>query len=118
MTKDTQKNFTITASRGLQMRLPNGYIVSIQFGVGNYCDHYEESFGYGNTEPIYIGDECFMPCNLALTSKGSNTAETAVLDPKGNFVPYPKKPGNSVQGYMEPGEVLELLKWASGLHRQ
>jgi hypothetical protein len=40
------------------------------------------------------------------------TAETALLDPHGDFVPYD---GDDVQGYRNVGEVMALMNYAAAL---
>jgi hypothetical protein len=44
-------NFRITGGKGFHVTLPNGWIVSTQFGPGNYGDHYDCRIG---------GDQCYM----------------------------------------------------------
>ena len=34
-----KKNFTITNGKGFQMEFESGYTLSVQWGVGNYCDN-------------------------------------------------------------------------------
>lgn len=40
--------FRITSSKGFHLELPNGVVISTQFGGGNYCDNYPK---------VQIGDE-------------------------------------------------------------
>jgi hypothetical protein len=37
--------FRITDSKGFQMKFPNGWTVSVQWGPANYCDNYHEWIG-------------------------------------------------------------------------
>ena len=97
-----QKAFTITRSSGFQIKFPNGYTVSVQFGPGNYCDNYN----------LMWSDDG----NKKAGKDGSNTAETALLDPDGNFVKYPNEDaGDDVQARMSPMDVLALMSYAAGL---
>ena len=62
-------NFNITLKRGFQIKFENGYVLSVQFGPGNYCDHYDS-----------VWDE---PDNVEIWS--SDNAEIAILDPHREF---------------------------------
>ena len=95
--------FRINDNKGFSVTFDNGYTVSVQFGPGNYGSDYQLGFdSYG--KPMT-----------------SDTAETALLDPDGNFVPYkgngnfvPYK-GDDVQGYQSPTDVLALMNYAASL---
>lgn len=109
MPKTIAKDFSITSGRGFQWKLPNGYTLSVQFGPGHYID----DPGYKwYSEILRVGDVRFLADDLLYGLRGSNTAETALLDPNGDFVPYPKRPGDDVQGHMTSAEVVEMLQWA------
>ena len=87
--------FRINDNKGFQITLDNGYMVSVQFGPGNYGSNYNLSMIDNMNKP-----------QTALT------AETALIDPEGNFVAYK---GDDVQGHQTPNDVLELLNYASKL---
>lgn len=87
--------FDVTDNKGVRITLANGYSVSIQWGKGNYCNN------RNNPDIDYTGP---VPA--------SNTAETAIIDPDGNFVDYN---GDGVQGYQTPADVIAALNWASTL---
>jgi hypothetical protein len=87
--------FRINDNKGFQITLDNGYTVSVQFGPGNYGSNYSLDFIANMNKPM-----------TALT------AETALIDPEGNFVQYK---GDDVQGHQTPNDVLELLNSASKL---
>ncbi len=87
--------FRINDNKGFQIKFDNGYMVSVQFGPGNYGSNYSLDFIANMGKP-----------QTALT------AETALIDPEGRFVEYK---GDSVQGHQTPSDVLELLNYASKL---
>lgn len=87
--------FRINDNKGFQIKFENGYTVSVQFGPGNYGSNYSLDFIANMGKP-----------QTALT------AETALLDPEGNFVAYKD---DDVQGHQTPNDVLELLNYASKL---
>jgi hypothetical protein len=82
----------ITNNKGFRITLPNKYVVSVQFGVGNYGTNYKKEFG----------DDC----------TSANTAETAVINPDGDFVPFK---GGDVQAWQTAEQILETLNWANSL---
>jgi hypothetical protein len=85
--------FRINDNKGFSISFPNGYTVSVQFGPGNYSSNYNLNFIENMGKPMT-----------------ANSAETALLDPDGNFVQYD---GADVQGYRTAEQVLELLQYAS-----
>jgi hypothetical protein len=87
--------FRINDNKGFQIKLDNGYMVSVQFGPGNYGSNYNLSMLENMGKPM-----------TALT------AETALIDPEGRFVEYK---GDDVQGHQTVNDVLELLNYASKL---
>lgn len=86
--------FSISENKGFQMSFNNGYIVSVQFGGGNYCSN--------RNLPIEDWSK-IVP--------DSDTAETALMT-KDGFVEYQ---GDDVQGHMTCAEVLKLLNYAERL---
>ena len=87
--------FRINDNKGFQITFNNGYTVSVQFGPGNYSSNYTLSMLDNMGKPMT-----------------ANSAETALVDPDGNFVAYKD---DDVQGYQTPNDVLELLAYASTL---
>lgn len=93
------RNFNITGGKGFYMKFANGYGISVQFGPGNYCDHYDRDIG---REEATCGAE------------GSNTAECAVIAPGGGLVDLPKWAArDTVTNRSQPDEVLRLMAWAA-----
>lgn len=86
--------FSISDNKGFRVTFENGYTVSVQFGPGNYGSNY----------------------NLGFESMGkpmsADLAETALIDPAGNFVPYKE---DDVQGNQSPADVLVLMNYAASL---
>ena len=87
--------FHINDNKGFQIKFDNGYTVSVQFGSGNYGSNYDLSFLDNINKPMT-----------------ATTAETALLDPDGNFVPYKD---DDVQGYQSPADILALMNYAASL---
>jgi Flp pilus assembly protein TadG len=85
--------FRITDNKGFQITFDNGYTVSVQFGPGNYSSNRVETYTTSMNKP-----------------QSAELAETALLDPDGNFVKYK---GDDVQGYRTAEQVLALLQYAS-----
>ena len=117
MTTTEQKAFTITGGRGFQLKFPNGYIVSVQFGMGNYGDNRHLSESMNAWERTVVGEAHFTHGDLLAGFNGSDTAETAIIGPDGEFVPYDKETGlvasddcySDVQGWMTLMDVLKML---------
>jgi len=119
-----QKAFTISGGKGFQLKFPNGFIVSVQFGMGNYCDNHYLAYVDSSFDSTILGEgntaAYFSHGNLLSGFQGSDTAETAIMDPTGKFVPYSKEAGllekkpddcgcNDVQGHMSLMDVLKML---------
>lgn len=87
--------FRINDNKGFQITFDNGYTVSVQFGPGNYGSNRAETYSTSMNVPM-----------------SATLAETALISPSGDFVPYQ---GEDVQGYVNADSVLELLNYASKL---
>lgn len=92
--------FSISENKGFQITLDNGYTVSVQFGVINYCDN--KDIGVSITTDTTINDP--VP--------DCKNAETALINSDGEFVNYLHQ---KVQGHMTPDMVLDLLNHARDL---
>lgn len=90
--------FWITDGKGFGIKFDNGYTVSVQFGPGNYADHYDRRIG---ADEVKCGRE------------GSSTAECAVINSKDEFIEHPLCDGDMVSGRNTASEVLSLLNWAA-----
>jgi len=89
--------FEVTQNKGVHITFPNKYSISIQWGAFNYCDNRARDVRPGLPVPA------------------SSTAETAIIDPNGQFVEYK---GVTVQAYQSPAKVLETMNYASTLTYQ
>ena len=83
----------ITSGRGFHLVFDNGWTASVQFGVGNYCDHHNDDL---NT----LGEE-------KNTSRWeSQTAEVAAWPHNGKLINF----GNdTVKGWLTSQQVLAFL---------
>jgi hypothetical protein len=88
--------FRITGGRGFHITFENGYTVSVQFGAGNYCEHYDGDYERGKE----------------LAAAGSVNAEAAVWAKGGDMIQYGDW-SDTVGNRLSPADVLELLNWAA-----
>ena len=98
--KGNQPGFSIHFNKGFHITFPNDVTVSVQFGGGNYCENYDVPIDSSITEGMEAAD-----------------AEIAVWDKDGTWYVVPDADGE-VLGYQSAQDVLEILKWASELHRE
>jgi len=94
----TPQGFRICSNRGFHVTFENGYTVSVQFGWGNYCSNH-------NAKPDYD--------NPKSKPWSSHDAETAVWGADGVMLERPNNPGDTVQGWQSPADVLALMVWAA-----
>lgn len=108
MSTDLSKGgFRIQDGKGFQITFENGWTVSVQFGVYNYCNNYVQ-FGSENADMPYA------LANQEAGSRGSANAECALINPAGELV-HREEWGDSVSSRSTPAEVLELLNQAAGM---
>ena len=95
--------FRITASKGFQITFKNGVTVSVQFGVGNYCEHHHDDLHL-------IGKESDVKGGLR-----SGDAEIAIWKEDGEcwITAEFSGTGEAVLGWQSPKEVLAALTWAA-----
>ena len=76
--------------RGIQFTTSNGYVVSIGFGPGHYCENYNAALDGSETVP-------------------TSTMEVAILDASGKFVclPYDVAANVSVS---KMGEIIAMVE--------
>ena len=93
-----EQGFYITGKKGFHITFPNGYTVSVQFGPGNYCGNYD----------MRILDDAEIA-----GSKGSRTAETAIIHPHDGLIPDPNdgegEHADTVQGYQTVDQVMDRI---------
>lgn len=88
--------FSIFAGKGFSLKFDNGYMLSVQFGPGNYCAKRNANFD----EPGEVAAN--------YESWRSGDAEVAVIRPDGSFVPL--EGGNEVQGWVSVERVADLIQ--------
>jgi hypothetical protein len=87
--------------RGFQMRFDNGYMISVQFGNGNYCDNHSSQNSWSDVLEV---QERYT----------SSNAEVAVIKPDGEFVELTES--DDVIGWQSTGDVAELIRYYSQLN--
>jgi hypothetical protein len=96
------KDFSIHYNQNFQMRLPNGYVVSIGIGTTHYCSNKG------------ICDNDLLAQQQMLHIESSD-CEIAIIHPDGSLVtthPYATDTNRRYVGFMANHEVLELIDWA------
>jgi len=83
---------------GFHVAFKNGYTVSVQFGVANYCDAQ-------NLRPGALEE------SLAMEYWSAGTAEVAVKH-KREFVRTPFNDGDDVIGHCTAEDVFAIMAWA------
>jgi hypothetical protein len=86
--------FAITGHSGYHMTFANGWTASVQWGPGNYSDHYDSVYRWDAPK-------------RASTTWESTTAEVAAWSRNGTLVRL--EGGNTVRGYLTADEVLAFL---------
>jgi hypothetical protein len=84
--------FKVSQGKGFQMTFANGWTVSVQWGIGNYCDHNTARW----TEDA----------NAKVGALGSTTAEIAAWDVNKVWHQFD---GDTVKGYCTPEEVATFI---------
>jgi hypothetical protein len=97
--------FSITRGTGFQMKLGNGWTVSVQFGPGTYSDHHMG----GPRSMVFMGDTTTpaQPHKSAL-------AEVAAIHPNGELVDVLNR-GDTVAGWMDADAVVEFIALVAAL---
>ncbi len=85
------------------MTFANGYGISVQWGIGNYCSN------QANVQQLLSGD--YKTEQIKAGEKGSATAEIAIRSPNGDLVGQELDlfHGDDVEGYCTPERVLEVM---------
>ncbi len=87
--------FNINQGKGFQMKFDNGYELSVQFGVHNYCERHSH-----NPDHFYTNDQYHELYS-------SNDAEVAVFNPYDNFVQLSDY--DAVVGHVTPDELARFI---------
>ena len=102
--------FAVRDNKGFYFTFENGYTVSVQIGMGNYCDNHHEDSNVRQETLTRMGKG--MVCGVESESR---TAEIAIWDDKGEWVTgkWARSGGDMmVEGYLTPEDVLRALNWA------
>lgn len=103
MTKQlTDPGFQSTYNRGVHIRFSNGYLISVQWGGGNYSSR--------RTENPTSDLRADMRQGIGTASR---TAEVLIERPNGQPLPIYGDDGNGCVGWQTPEQVAELMKVAS-----
>ena len=89
---------------GFSMQYPNGWIISVQWGPGNYCETRHQYNGVVN------------PFDGAHHQYDSRTAEIAVMHVNHKGF-YPLAEHDDVLGWQTVEQVQEWMQWVSQLDR-
>lgn len=81
---------------GFWVAFANGYGVSVQFGVYNYCDKYPHN------------DEPEDPKELFTKQRNSIDAEIAVIAPCGELMRF-FEGDDTVKGWVKPNDLLDVM---------
>lgn len=96
----SKKGFTITDGKGFHLKFSNGWSISVQFGIHNYCEN--QSMSWANDANIKAGEN------------GSDTAEIAIIQPDGEFFQHPDYPyEDDVCGYRSANDVSGFIAWTA-----
>ena len=86
--------FTITGGKGFRLTFANGWTISVQFGVFNYCEHHDSGYVYGDEAKADMWR--------------SRDAEIAVIKPDGRW--YSVDPsGNEVIGWQDTDSLAHII---------
>lgn len=86
--------FYITGGKGFQMQFANGWTVSVQFGIGNYCQN--RSYDFSN----------MREADIRAGAQGSPDAEVAAWDANGTWYDFGS---DTVAGWKTPDEVAAFI---------
>lgn len=107
-------NFSITDNKGFQLTFENGWIVSVQFGPGNYGDNRAKRF----TGDSLYGDSPY-PGDSELAEVGVFRKD---LNPDGKTVWWKGEIANSldfdgsgIAGYQNANQVARIIETVSKL---
>lgn len=89
--------FKISGGKGFQMTFSNGWTVSVQWGINNYCEHYNRTTRSGENLDTVQRD---------VGAEGSNTAEIAAWDKDKN---WHKFEDDTVMGWVHPDQVANFI---------
>jgi hypothetical protein len=83
---------TITQNKGFHLEFENGITISVQIGAGNYCDNYNEEFGF----------------EKSARKVSSSDAEIAIWDRENNWFVFDG--GDTVKGRVTTSDLVEWIE--------
>ena len=86
---------------GFAITFPNGLTLSTRFGYGNYCENHDNEKQLESFRQPFLGLQ-------------SDNVEVAIIKKDGGFIAGEN--GDTVKGYVEIDEWLEVFKWCQN-HR-
>ena len=97
--------FKITEGKGFYIQFKNGWVVSVQWGSGNYGSNYKVHPDPRNLSSLQAYAASREALNRDLGAKGAAEAEVAIwhktMDNKMQVVDYPMTPDELVQFLIE-----------------
>jgi len=99
-----KEGFRICNNRGIHITFKNNVTVSIQFGVGNYCENRYKDYDTHYNKPMKSVD-----CELAIWDNNINEYEAQWITSR---CPYVNTYGDMVVGYIVADKIPDILKWA------
>jgi hypothetical protein len=93
--------FGISQGKGFHVTFANGWTVSVQFGIGNYCDNRSLEL---DLDYIDQDGETYWPCVT------SGNAEIAAWDANGKWYSFNSENDyETVKGWVGPDELLAFM---------
>ena len=100
--------FVATQNKGFGITFQNGFTISVQWGIENYCEH--RSTYFSDT------DDKDLPNPKEENRWESRNAEIAVFDKDGEIVSAGEH--DDVIGWLTPDEVAKIIEIVSGYQGQ
>ena len=97
-----EKGFKVTRHKGFHITFENGLTVSVQFGVGNYCENRDADFDEAKKTEKWTSRNA----EVAIWDKNDKWLTKEYVEQKG------EKAYDDVVGWVLPSEVLKILNWA------
>jgi hypothetical protein len=88
-----ESKFTSGYNKGFRMTFENGFAISVQWGVGNYCEKKDDGEWSESTKHDFWS---------------SNSAEIAVFNKEGGFIEITNYP-DVVAGWLSTNQVAKVI---------
>ena len=93
-------HLTCTNNKGFSITFSNDFRLSVQFGPGNYCEHYQEPFPVEDITGYWR----------------SLDAEIAVISPTGDMLQFQNE--ETVLGYVSVETLVKVIAYVAALTEQ